>query len=201
MKLFFKIIAYTLHPLLLPTYATIILVFANPYAFANISGGGLGILKIIFPLTFMFPVIALFLMKVLNFVDDYYLANQKQRFMPYIAILIFYIWGFLVVRKLQMPDNMTWMMLGSCIAIALAFTANAFLKISIHTVGAGCLAAVAIAANASSYINIQLAMGIVILIAGLVGSCRLYLKAHEQSEVYAGYMVGFIGMMMAGWFN
>jgi hypothetical protein len=200
MKLFFKLIAYTLHPLLLPSYATLILVYANPYAFANVAGGGFSALKIIFPLTFFFPVFALFLMKALNFVDDYYLADQKQRFMPYIAIMVFYIWAFLVVRKFQMPDPMNWMMLGSCIAIALAFTANAFLKISIHTVGAGCLAAVAVAANNTAFVPVQWLMVLVLVIAGLVGSCRLYLKAHEESEVYAGYFVGFIGMMMADWF-
>jgi len=200
LKYFFKSIAYIFHPLLLPTYASLLLFWANPYAFAHIKGGGLGIVPLIFILTFFFPVFALFLMKKLNFVDDYYLASQKQRFMPYIAILIFYIWAYLVIRKQYLPPVMNWMMLGSCLAISFAFIVNTFLKISIHSLGAACLAAVAIAAHGFALHPFNTILIIVLLACGLVGSCRIYLKAHQTEEVYAGYMVGFVGMMVANWF-
>ncbi len=200
LKYFFQSIAYIFHPLLLPTYAAIVLLLANPYAFAHIKGGGLGIIPLVFILTFFFPVFTLFLMKKLNFVDDYYLTSQKQRFMPYIAILIFYIWAYLVVRKQYLPPIMNWMMLGSCLAISFAFIVNTFLKISIHALGAACLAAVAIAAYSFALQPFNAILIIVLLACGLVGSCRLYLKAHVTEEVYAGYMVGFVGMMVANWF-
>jgi hypothetical protein len=200
LRIFFKAIAYLFHPLLLPTYATLILVYANPYAFASVEGGGYSILKIIFPLTFGYPVFTVVLMKALNFVDDIHLPDQKQRFMPYIAVMIFYIWTFLVVRKYQMPDEICWMMLGSTLAVVLAFVANAFFKISIHTVGAACLVAVAISAAANALMPLIGMSVMAIIVAGLVGSCRLFLNAHQKDEVYMGYAVGFMGMMAASWF-
>ena len=39
-----------------------------------------------------------------------------------------------------------------------------------------------------------------ILLVGLVGTARLYLKEHKPQEIYSGYILGILGMMIAGWF-
>ena len=36
-----------------------------------------------------------------------------------------------------------------------------------------------------------------VLLAGLVGSARLALAAHDKQQVYMGYMVGFIPQILA----
>ena len=44
--------------------------------------------------------------------------------------------------------------------------------------------------------SLQLLM-LVALVAGLVGSARLWLRAHEPAEVYGGYLVGFGAQLIA----
>ncbi|MEM6378992.1 MAG: hypothetical protein AAF705_12320, partial [Bacteroidota bacterium] len=45
-----------------------------------------------------------------------------------------------------------------------------------------------------SLINLLLGL---ILIAGLLGTCRFYLQKYEPNEVYGGYMVGFLAPFIA----
>jgi hypothetical protein len=139
-------------------------------------------------------------MKALNFIDDLYLRDQKQRFIPFMAIMVYYIWTFMVLKSQQLPPLLLWMMLGSCIAVVLAFLANITLKISLHTLGMGCLIPIAIKCVMISFTDLTPLLFIIILVAGIVGSIRLYLQEHEPPEIAIGYLAGFIGMMIAGWF-
>jgi membrane-associated phospholipid phosphatase len=40
-------------------------------------------------------------------------------------------------------------------------------------------------------------MAIAIIIAGLVGSSSLILRAHEPADIYGGYVVGFLAQFVA----
>ncbi len=165
------------------------------------SGGSVGkILVAVAINTFVFPVIVVLLMKQLKFVESLELKSQKERFLPYIAAMVFYFWGFLAIHKLPLPSFINWVMLGAAISITLAFISNIFSKTSIHTVGMGCLLAVVLSNALQSLFNTLPLVFIAIFIAGLVGAARMYLQSHEPREVYAGYMIGLLGMMMAGWF-
>jgi len=61
----------------------------------------------------------------------------------------------------------------------------------------GVLAAILIASIRLDTLDLQWISSIIIL-GGLLGWSRLYLKAHTYEEVYAGYAVGFccVGMTM-----
>ena len=40
---------------------------------------------------------------------------------------------------------------------------------------------------------------VTIALAGLVGTARLYLRAHELEDVVGGYVVGFVAMGVSVW--
>ncbi|MBK8663664.1 MAG: hypothetical protein IPN18_18460 [Ignavibacteriales bacterium] len=46
-------------------------------------------------------------------------------------------------------------------------------------------------------INLYLLILISIVIAGVVGSARLFLKAHTREQVYSGYLLGFLSQLIA----
>ncbi len=200
MKIFAKILSFIFHPLLLPTLGTALIIKANPYWFGGLKNGNYSILFIITPLTFGFPVITLLLMKALNFIDDLHLRDQKQRFIPFVAIMVYYFWTFMVLRSQQLPDTILWMMLGSCVAVVFGFITNIIMKISLHALGMGCLLCVAVQASIIGYTNMISILLLCILLVGLVGTARLYLKEHKPQEIYSGYILGILGMMIAGWF-
>ena len=43
----------------------------------------------------------------------------------------------------------------------------------------------------------RLVIMIAVMLAGIVGTSRLYLKAHKPDEVYGGYTVGILSQMIA----
>jgi len=49
----------------------------------------------------------------------------------------------------------------------------------------------------SKELNIGLLILLVVLLSGLVGTARLYLKVHRPYEVYSGYFLGFTSIMLA----
>jgi membrane-associated phospholipid phosphatase len=104
-----------------------------------------------------------------------------------------------------MPPVFTTFVLGTIIGVFLAFFINIFSKISAHAVGMGGMIGMLFLLIALGPFDpvvihlggrgvIQTSMATVlllcILIAGLVGTSRLLLKAHVSVDLYGGYLVG-----------
>ncbi len=198
MKLLAKVISYVFHPLLIPTY-TFLLIFAfNPGILLYLEKDQtIGIFLKVFCNTFLFPAVIIFLMWKLDFVDSIYLRTKRERIMPYIGVSIFFAWSVITFKNLALPSILYQILLGATLAIFIAFIVNIFLKISMHTIGMGCLMISTIfLAYVSNYDLKFLVMGIMLL-AGVVGTGRLILKDHTPREVYIGYCVGIISQLIA----
>lgn len=204
------------HPLLIPTYMLILLLLINPYLFGvNSIGepGGRLILLLVFLYTFFLPVISIVIMRFLGFIQDFHVADKQQRIGPYLITGILYLWVFYNFKEnAQIPTAYTAFMLGTVIALFAAFFANIFTKISTHAVGMGGLVAMVIITMLLFSYNtfllplpwgeeIRMRVGtlliFVILAAGLVGSSRLILKAHDPIDLYGGYLIGFTAQLVA----
>lgn len=186
------------HPLLLPTYAFAIIVFTNPYMFGNypVDMKWMIVLRV-FINTFIFPGICILLLKQLGYVKSLNMEDKQERIIPYICCMTFYFWTFMVYRKSEEPIILNTTLLGSCVTLAGVFVINIFRKISIHTAGMGCLIGLMLGNTLFSTYNMIGVFLLTCLIAGLVGTSRLLLNAHENKEIYLGYFVGFIAQMMA----
>jgi len=202
MRLFLKFISLIFHPLLLPTYGAIYIVFFAPHYFAHLSLKAYQLSVIlIFILTFIFPVVSLLILKQLEFIPSLNLEEKKDRTIPFIAIATFYIWTFFYYKpSYQLPFSnflIASMMLGSVIAVFVAFFINIFRKISLHTLGAGSFLGFLLATMKYSVYDTALVIPVFLVIAGLIGTARLHLKAHDLREVVMGYAVGFIAQFLA----
>lgn len=69
-----------------------------------------------------------------------------------------------------------------------------------HTVGIGGFLAMVIITMVNTSVPLYdlrpILLGVIVL-AGLVGTARLVLKAHVPQEIYGGYIVGFFGQFAA----
>lgn len=192
------IISYLFHPLTLPTYVFILLIWVNPYLFAGIpEGEKLKLVFMVFINTFIFPVLVVVLMKKLKFIDSFYLENQRERVLPYIAAMIFYFWSYIVFRKLQVPQILALALLGASITVFLSFFLNIFMKISMHTMGMGCMIGMVLIAAFISNHDLKITLFMAMFIAGIVGSARMKLESHTPMEIYTGYLLGFFSQMIA----
>jgi membrane-associated phospholipid phosphatase len=65
-------------------------------------------------------------------------------------------------------------------------------KISMHSMGMGALVSTMLVLPKFSIHDLTTPFLSVLIIAGLIGSSRLYLQAHTLRQVYMGYVVGFL---------
>ena len=192
-KILSKILSYLFHPLLMTTWFTLLLLYTNPFSFAGLSSGV--VIAVVFINTFMFPAISILLMRKLGFIEDLEMPDHKQRIIPLVASIIFYVWAYLATRKINFPYMMGVFMMGVLVSLFASFVINVFYKVSLHMVGvSGALTAIMLLVfvSPSDLSYYFLAM---ILLTGAVASARLYLGAHTMKEVYVGFLVGMFGQV------
>lgn len=201
MRLLSKIISLIFHPLLLPTYAAIYVTIFAPHFFAQLSSKAFQLsVIVIFILTFIFPVVALLLIRKLELVSAD--ADDKiSRTIPFIAIATFYIWTFFYYKpSYRLPfanPLIASMMLGATIAVFIAFFINIFSKISLHTVGAGAWLGFALCIMKFTVYDTTFFFPFFVVIAGLIGTARLVLGKYDWKEIAQGYGAGFVAQFIA----
>lgn len=213
MKYLSSMLSYVFHPMFILSYALLLLLLINPYLFAVQDGKVIGLLVFsVATLSLLFPLLATLMMKALGLIESLEMKDKKERIGPMIVTVIFYMWLFANIKSNYfIPDAFRFFVLGSTISLCLAFVLNTLTKISLHTVGVGGLLAgfflirynfsydtFLINAFGGTYeLQSNIILFAIILIAGGVGSARLYLKAHRPDEVYGGYFIGIISMLIA----
>jgi hypothetical protein len=203
--------------MLVLTYMLLILLAYNPFAFgvrtiADPKAVVL-ILSVLFT-TVVIPGFGLIAMKPLGLIKSVQLDDRQDRTGPYIISGIFFLWLFKNVSAGGVaPELFSKFVLGATIGLFLDFFINIFIKISAHATGMGGLVAMLLVTNLSWNPNLfelhmfggtlQLSMlallAVGIVFAGLVGSARLALSAHTPVQLYLGYIVGFISVVVANW--
>ena len=197
-----KIISYLFHPLFIPTYIFIFLVYQVPYEFAGISDYQLKLrIFSIFWLTAFFPAFAVFLLWRLKFAENIFLRTQKERIVPYIITMFFYWWMYYLSRNFaDQPSVLKFFYMGIFLATVFGLVLNNYYKISLHAMAVGgALAAIILFAM---YYRLALgtSMGIAAMIAGIVCTSRFLVSDHTNKEIYAGLFVGVGSQLIAYWF-
>lgn len=188
-----KILSYIFHPLLIPTWFVLMLYYTNPFSFAGTSAL-LSILNVTFQ-TFLMPFIAIIMLIKLELVSSIEIDDKKQRIIPLIITIIFYIWFYKASQSLKYPFIMSIFMLGATVSLFLSFFINIFHKLSLHMVGiSGALTAVMLLVFISST-DMSTYFLLLIILAGAIATARLYLNAHTMREVYSGFLVGMTGQV------
>lgn len=212
-----KTISVIFHPLLALTYMLLLLLLVNPYLFGvNSVGGRSQLILLIFLSTFVIPAFSVIMMKFLGMVSSIELPTKQERIGPYIIAGVFYLWMFINFKNNAMiPMAYTTFVLGATIALFVGFFINIFSKISTHAIGMGGLIAMIVITmmqfsyesftlNTATFGTLQLSMNLVLMIAvvlaGIVGTARLLLKAHEPNDLFGGYLVGFLTQFVALYF-
>ena len=191
-----KLISYIFHPLLMPTYAFILL-FSQKAYFAMIIpiSARWRLLLIVFIITFVLPLMLVLLLKSLKRIKSLQMYERKERTLPYIITAWFVFILYLVLNNTQLSPIFKYFTLGATILIVFAFLVNLKWKISMHMIAAGGMLGMILGLTLLSIITNPIYLIAAILISGLIGFARLKLNAHTQAQVYAGLLSG-VGIMI-----
>jgi hypothetical protein len=193
-----KIVSVLFHPLVLPAYAFGLVYLTNPLLFSAYDENQISrIFLTVVINTFIFPLIAILLVWRLGFVKSLEMDEPKERLVPFLSTGAFYIWAYVVFRKSGMPQLFDIILLGATVTLFAIFMLNLFWKVSAHAGAMGCFIIITMALTSISPENINYMLILVILVSGIIGSCRLLLSAHTTGEIFAGYIVGILSQVIA----
>lgn len=199
------------HPLLVPTYMFALLMLVNPFLFGTNGFGekrALLTLLMMVLYTAVIPMISVLLMVALNMVNSVMMEERTERIGPLLLVMVLYFWVYYnLSNNNDVPTIFSTFLLGVVIALSLAFVVNVLDKISLHAVGMGGLVGMLMitmglfGANGIELGDYTFSLGILlivgVLVAGLVGTARLALGAHDTVQLYTGYLVGFLAQLVA----
>jgi hypothetical protein len=197
-----KVISYVFHPLFIPTYVFIFLMYQVPYEFVDISDYQLKLrLFSIFWLTAFFPAFAVFLLWRLKFSESIFLRTQKERIVPYIITMFFYWWMYYLSRNFtDQPAVLKFFYMGIFVATVFGLVLNNYYKISLHAMAMGGALAAIILFAMYYQLPLGISMSIATLITGIVCTSRFLVSDHTNKEIYAGLFVGVLCQLVAYYF-
>lgn len=192
--------SYVLHPLFIPIYATLFLIYVHPSYFSGAdSRTKLWLPLTVFQLTVFYPVLSVVLLKALGFADSFFLKTQKDRIIPYIINGIFFFWLFMVCKNYPggLHPVITAFTLGIFLNASAALIINIYFKISMHAMGMGGLLGLFLVIMLYNTMLMTWPLSIAFLLTGFVCTSRLLISNHTIKEIYWGLFLGIICQLIA----
>lgn len=142
--------------------------------------------------TFVVPVLMISLFRVLKIIPSTDFENPKDRVIPIFIVAICYLACYMSLKQIGLSYLINKFILAAFFCVMVAFVINFFWKISLHMTGMGGIIAILTVLNLSGFAKLPVTILLFIILAGLLGSARLYLGHHNIAQVGVGFAVGFI---------
>ena len=188
---FSKIISTILHPVFMPLIA--IYLSLELVAEAGLVTNTVGVFYIIvFLSTVAIPLTSVLFLKKIKHISSLEMRDHKERSLPLLitafSMTIGYYWLNDILIFFPLLRNE---ILGAIFLIIFASIVSRYWKISLHMLGVGGVVGVLFSLNIL-FGNLSNLLIIFILTSGLLGYARLKEKAHSSTQVYLGFLIGFL---------
>jgi len=187
-----RLISILLHPIFIPVisfYLSIRMVPNLDFTIANYQNY---ILLILIICTIILPVLCMLFLIKFDVISSLEMTKNQDRPIPLILT------GCCLILALKLTESLLIFapvlkkeLVGAIIIILLASIISKFWKISLHMLGLGGLIGVLVSLQ-YLYGGLNSMIIYFMLIAGITAMARIYLKAHNHKQIYAGFIVGFI---------
>jgi hypothetical protein len=192
-----KINSYIFHPIFIPTYLFYFILFHVPYISMLIPLNlKLILLAMIFTSTSIMPLILIAIFYKFKLLDSFFMDKREERILPLVTVSISYYITYYLLKQMNLPEIISLIMLIACFIVILTLLINYKWKISIHSLSWGGITGIIIGLSVYYMLNNILIIMLLFLISGLVASSRLILQAHSSKEIYLGYLLGFLSVLL-----
>ncbi|MCX6310500.1 MAG: hypothetical protein NT084_02575 [Bacteroidetes bacterium] len=192
MKYFSNFISWIFHPMMMVTYAAAIYLFFMPSDFGFPDNDiPLRIVGMLFICTVILPVLSVLFMLRFGKIESVQMEQQQERNWPLLQSAIIYVGAYYVLHSRVVPIFIQLFLLGSIVGILFSLLVNLRWKISLHMIGIGGLCGGISVAMLLQNVGAPIILSVCFLIAGLLGTARLYLHAHSPAQILAGFTAGF----------
>ena len=187
---FSKILSFVFHPVLMPTYAILLLLyFSKVFSQFMPIEQKTHLINLTLIFTLLLPLLGVFLLKKLKIVSSIYMENQKERKWPLLIAISSYYLLFRMFEVLYIHPIIIKLVLGAMLILFLAVIISNFWKISLHMLGIGGVFGAFLAFQYLFDGKLFLII-LLLLCSGLVAYARINENAHTLKQVYLGFLVG-----------
>ena len=186
-----KAISYIYHPLIIPSLGFLVLFNSGTYLSYLPFEMKKWMLVIVFLCTYIVPLAFIPFFLYQRVIMNIQMGSRRDRYVPLAVSFVLYMFCYYLIRRISIPHLYHSFILSSLLSILAVMLITIKYKISIHMVGAGGL--VGLIGFLAFYlkVDLQFYLGVAVVLAGLTGTARLFLKAHTPDEVYTGFITGF----------
>ncbi|MGD9992800.1 MAG: hypothetical protein AB7S69_05835 [Salinivirgaceae bacterium] len=186
-----SLISFVLHPVFMTLVGVLIILSFSHLALLP-SESRIAIIKIVALTNVIFPLALLPLFYYHKLITGITISDRNERLLPIFITAGFYYFGYYLLHKYMVPVFLQQYLLAAFICVLIAALIHLKWKISLHTMGIGGVIGLLSVLGYRYQIQLDGLLMLAILIAGLIASARLYLREHTHSQVYAGFLLGFL---------
>jgi hypothetical protein len=186
-----KTISYLFHPVLMPL-AGILAILAFSHLALLPYDGKAAILWIVSLTTLFFPLAMLPIFYFQKVITGITVSERRERLIPMLSTAGFYYFGYYLMHRYTAPLILQHFLLASFVCLLAATLVHLKWKISIHMIGIGGFIGLLSALSVLYQSQLNGLLMLSILIAGIIGSARLYLEEHNPRQIYTGFTLGYI---------
>jgi hypothetical protein len=153
-------------------------------------------ISVVFAFTWLIPAAAVFILLRINAIYSIEMSRRGERTIPLLIASTSYMALMFFVKPTNIPPLFLYVVYSATFALLAGLLINMVYKISLHTLGWGAFVATLISISLRLGLPLLTLICISILLAGLAGYARLKENAHNQTQVYLGYIVGAAIVML-----
>lgn len=184
----------------MPIYGMII-IFSAPTLFGYLP---FAVKKLLFLIVLinnvLLPLSLLPFFRYRNIISSWTVESRKERILPLLITTLLYSSTSFIIMKFPIPIFLKSFIFAVFFISLTVTIINFWWKISIHSAGAGALAALVLILSLKMYSPLMWYMIAAVIAAGLVLSSRIKLDSHNPQQVWAGFLTGSLGLGLFMWF-
>lgn len=186
-----QFISVLLHPIVIPTVGVMLYFLVTPINFE--SNQKLGVLSLVFIVTYLIPLLILVLFKKLKLIDSYKTETIHDRKLPIaIMLVVFYLLGN-TLQYIQRFNDIALLFYATSLGLVIVYILFHFqIKASIHLLSFGIFTGFFMTLSIIHNQSFLMIIMINILLSGIVAAARLHLHVHTPKEIYIGFFIGVV---------
>lgn len=185
-------ISYIMHPFLMPTWFLVIL-FTTGVIPTFLPPAIRNYLFMVFSInTLLVPIIGVVLMRAFGIIDNYSLSTRADRTLPMLIVAICYGLCAWMLSSLPMMMLLQKVMWAAMLCTIFALCVNLGWKISLHMTSAGAIVGAVLVLLVAGYNDMVWVFCGTLVMAGALGTARLYLGKHTPAQIAGGFFGGLV---------
>jgi len=191
-----KIISAIFHPLLVPTYALLLIINLKTHSILSLPEEYRYVVVVfVFLTTFVLPSLVIFILLKFGKISSLEMPLQQERVLPMLIVAISFYGTYYLLKQSSITGLMSLFMVGATMTVLITLIINYITKISLHMTAWGGLLGTLLGFAIRFQYNLLIPLTLIILVIGNIAAARLKLNAHSPVQVYAGFFVGTIIMI------